>query len=352
MTDQYQVYLDPSSNIIYSSYYIKGLYEVFGKNNVTFSSHYFQELDKKNEAWSYDSYMALVIKNRETLCKIIIDFGDDSPIRENAYRWCDLYAKVNINPEKLPEQFKTKILSISPGFGIKMWTSIEALYHSFFNLLKLRFSPQVSLKNYFRSYLSQIKQLRIEDFTRPTTAELPNRDYVFFVSSLWPHPNCITGTNRYRKMYIESCRKQAIDFEGGFWVNDRNHPQFSEFKDLTISKRYLLSDYIAKTKKSLFVFNTPAVHNCHGWKLGQFLAMGKAIISTPFQNALPEDLVHSKNIHFVSDRNEMDVAVEKLLHDENYRKKLEEGAKDYCLKHVTPSAVILKICNKLNIDLR
>ena len=345
--DKNKIYIEPTSNIIYSSYYIKGLYEVFGKKNVRFSSRYFEGLDKRSEEYSYDAYMAFVLLNQGKIHKVIIDFGDDSPIRNNAYQWCDVYAKININPAVLGDRDTTKLLSIPPGFGIKIWTVFEALCHCFANLVKLKFSPQIFLGNHFRSYLSQIKQLEMEEFSdgKGSTAEGKNK--VFFVSSLWPHPNCITGTNVYRKMFIESCLKNKVNFEGGFWVTDSNHPQFSAFKHLTFNGRYPLREYVQKTKESLFVFNTPAVHNCHGWKLGQFLAMNKAIISTPFQNSLPEDLVHGENIHFVHNEHEMDAAVEKVLHDENYRKKLEEGARNYYLEYVSPVSVITRIVRHL-----
>lgn len=347
MTTPYKVYLDPSSNIIYSSYYIQGLYEVFGKRNVRFSSRYFGDLDKRNEDYSYDAYMAFVIVAEANINKIIIDFGDDSPVRNNAYQWCDLYAKINIDPLKLAGDYEEKILSITPGFGVRIWNLSEALYHSFSNLVQLKFSPQISLKNHFRSYLSQLKQLKTEVFFDGKAKTGATKNKVFFISSLWPHPNCLTGTNLYRKMFMDSCVKNKVNFEGGFWVPDINHPQFDDFRHLTFTRRYPLSRYVEKTKESLFVFNTPAVHNCHGWKLGQFLAMNKAIVSTPFQNSLPEDLVHGRNIHFVNDANEMDAAVSQLLKDESYRKKLEEGAKAYSLKYVSPSAVITHITQKL-----
>ncbi|MDQ0478173.1 glycosyltransferase [Chryseobacterium sp. MDT2-18] len=349
--NQCKVYIDPSSNIIYSSYYIKGLYDVFGKKNVVFSTAYFDVLNKRKDDYSYDAYMAFIIVNKGKANNVIIDFGDDYPIRENAYHWCNIYAKINYDQERTPALYKDKIHSIPPGFGIKIWNVSEAVYYCISNLIKLRFNSQLSLKNHFRAYLSQIKQLQLENFLPGNKAKVVLENYVFSVASLWPHVNCLTGTNTYRKMYIDSCLKNGVNFEGGFWVTDASHSQFSEFKQLTFNRRYPLQEFITKTKKSLFVFNTPAVHNCHGWKLGQFLAMNKAIISTPFQNALPENLVHGKNIHFVHDAIEMDGAVSQLLKDEGYCKKLEEGAREYYLKYVSPSAVVRHITQKLKVML-
>ena len=348
--DQCKVYIDPASNIIYSSYYIKGLFDFFGKKNVIFSTEYFAGLNKIKDDYSFDAYMAFAIVRKADTDKVVIDFGDDYPIRENAYIWCDVYAKINYDPERTPPRFKDKIHSITPGFGIKIWNIPEALYYCFSNLIKLKFNPQISLKNYFILYLNQIKLLRLEHFLQNNKGVSVRENYIFFIASLWPHADCLTGTNLYRKMYIDTCLKEEVNFEGGFWVTNTSHPQFSEFKEITFTNRYPLQEFIEKTKKSVFVFNTPAVHNCHGWKLGQFLAMNKAIISTPFKNVLPEDLVHEENIHYITDEYGIQAAIEKLLTDEVYRKKLEEGTRKYYEKFASPLAVIKEISKKLKIN--
>ncbi len=104
--------------------------------------------------------------------------------------------------------------------------------------------------------------------------------------------------------------------------------------------RYSINDYINKIKSSSFVFNTPAVFDCHGWKLGEFLAMGKAIISTPILNELPEKLTHSENIHIITDDSELENAIKTLLNDQNYKRHLEANAKAYYEKHASPKSVI------------
>jgi glycosyltransferase involved in cell wall biosynthesis len=77
--------------------------------------------------------------------------------------------------------------------------------------------------------------------------------------------------------------------------------------------------------------------------LGEYLAMGKAIVSTPISNQLPEELVHGKNIHIVSNMDDLKNALELLLEDDNYRRKLEDGARAYFLKNVNPVRVIENI---------
>lgn len=342
----YKVFLDASTNVIYSSYYIKGVYNVFGKENVKFSSKYFKNLARREDDWSYDSYMPVIITKDEKEYKFIIDFGDDVPIRKNAYQWCDVYAKINYCPEKTGN-FE-KVISIAPSFGIRIWNFWQIIFFSISNLFKLNFKPQISLYKYFHSYFSQLKLLKIEKFTKKENVQ-EKGNYIFSIASLWPHQNCLEGTNLLRKTFMESCKNSNVEFEGGFLLSEDSHPQKNEFEHLIFNKRYPLKEFIKKTKKSAIVFNTPAVHNCHGWELGQYLAMGKAVISTPLQNKLPLNFVHGENIHFVNDEIELKKAIDIILNNEEYRIKLEKGASKYYETFASPTSSIKTIVEKLEI---
>ena len=94
-----------------------------------------------------------------------------------------------------------------------------------------------------------------------------------------------------------------------------------------------------KTKRSVLVFNTPAFWDCHGWKLGEYLAMGKCIVSTELSNDLPFPLEHGKNIHFVeNDKDEIKEAIKYIIRHPDYRIKLENGARLYWEQYGTPEA--------------
>ena len=346
-----KVFIDPSCRILYSSFYIQGLYNEFGKENVSFSTKYFKELKRKQESHSYDHYMAfVVIIPDNSTTKIIIDFRDKPSVKESAYEWSDKYAKINFNINLTDKRFHDKMISIPPGFGIKIWNIWETAYYCCLNYIRCKSSPLVILKSHLADYYSQYKRPLLEDYLIANTDNRHStytKPYVFMIGTLWTHKNCIEGTNIQRKTFIELCKTLNCNFEGGFSASV-NHPQYAEFKDLIFSKQYPVESYIKKTKLSAFVFNTPAVHNCQGWKLGEYLIMGKAIISTPLLNKLPEELVHGKNIHFVSNADELKFAIKLLSTDKSYRKLLEDGAKTYYSKYVDPKSVIENILRNYN----
>jgi glycosyltransferase involved in cell wall biosynthesis len=344
MNTRTKVYLDPLCRVLYSTFYIDGIIREFGKENVSFSKKYFKELKRDNEP--YFAYFAFVIvtpDNNQT--RVAIDFQDRPVVTEFAYEWADIFAKININGDLTERRFLDKMVSIPPGFAIKLWERWEFAYYCFTNYLRYRSEPNFLWERYYKDYKDQKKREKLEVYLTQETDRFflsNDKPYVFFISSLWIHQNCQDHTNLMRRKFIETCQKADCDFEGGFKAQE-NHPQYEEFKHLCFLKRYSTLDYIKKTKASAIVFNTPTVHNCHGWKLGEFLAMGKAIISTPLLNRLPEDLRHGENIHFISSIDEIESAIQLLLNDHGYRKKLEMGAKAYYEKFADPQRVIKRI---------
>ena len=141
-----------------------------------------------------------------------------------------------------------------------------------------------------------------------------------------------------------------LNFEGGFVPHNKRNEKngysssIDSFADCIYGKKIPITEYINKIKASFAVFNMPAVVSCHGWKLAEYLALGKAIISLPLVNDLPEPLIHGVNIHFVENNKESIVAaLEKLHTDTEYRKKLEKGAREYWERWGTPESVIRQI---------
>lgn len=339
-----KVILDPRNRILYASYYILGLQELFGKSSIRFSLHPFEKLDRKNEADSFEQYMAFVIENQSVKTKYIIDYRDTTEIRSMAYDWCDVYAKINISHEE-DLSLKKKLISIPPGFGIRAYSSLELSYICIVNIIKCRFKPLRGLYYHLCDYWASYKyELPISCYEYK---ENPKKDYVFLASTLWPHKNCNETTNPLRLAFMRTCKKfPNIKFEGGFLIQGKASKEYEEF---SYHSRIKKSDYIQKVKDSIFVFNTPAVHNCHGWKLGEYLAMGKVIISTPISNLLPSSLENFKNIFIVETPKEMENGVSTLLSDEKLRDFIHSNNIAYYNTYVKPSAVILNILNYNNI---
>ena len=340
----YKAFIDPRSTINYSSYYIQGLYDLLGKKNVRFSSFYFSDLKE------IDMLMAFVLVGNDVTKKIIIDYRDQNDIIEEAILWSDVYAKINIEASTRKHHLADKLINIPPSFAIKIWIPAELMFHLCENFIKAKIIKHLKDNNihlrpkqWIRNYLSLLKRQTLQKYI--LSSQSPKDNYVFFVSTLWPNQN---NTNEGRCQYVFACsQKPEINFEGGFFINEqmrRTSSITNSIPQKLIYYNYLSNkNYVDNIKKSLFVFNTPAVHNCHGWKLSEFLCMGKAIISTPLMNELPVPLEHGKHIYFVNGEQDIEKAVTLLLEDKYLRHNLERNAKAYYNSYASPMKVIESI---------
>lgn len=344
-----QIIIDPTSRILYAAYYIKGLYEVFGKENVSFGKKPFKHLKRSEELYSFEHFFAFVFIEEMKETKFIIDFCDPPDISQNAYDWCDVYAKINFNKNESNTDL-SKLVVIPPSFGINIWNLQQTVYHCLNNFLKVPFSLPTNLKKYLRDYYQQYKREPLESYVSPLTNSIKKeKSYVFMIGTLWKETDNATSTNEERKKFIETCKSiDSCQFEGGMYAT-KEHSNYANFKDIIFSEPYSITEYIEKTKESDLVFNTPAVHNCHGWKLAEFLAMGKPIISTKLSNELPRNLVNGKDIHIIENTNELKSSIETILNTPQYKQLLSKNAREYFTELMTPRSVIESIFNKAQL---
>ena len=339
-----RIFIDPRSKINYSSYYIQGMYDLYGKNNVHFSSEYFDEL--KN----IDMLLAWVNVDENGVKRYIVDHRDLDDLIQNAYEWTDVYAKINISEDTLSADVAKKLMNIPPSFAIKIWNPVENLYYLIPNFFKASiFKNQnhsnihIRPKRWVRNYFSLMKRQRIEEYDRKEISE-GNDNYVFFASTFW---NGEDKTNLNRKAYMKLCStKKEIRFEGGFFLLEGESLPSNISEELLLRKRIKNKEYRKNINRSIFVFNTPAVSGCHGWKLGEFLSMGKTIISTAPVYMLPYPLEHKKHIYIVQNESELDLAIEELLKKPDLRYQLARNAKKYYSDYAAPKKVIEQIINR------
>ena len=174
------------------------------------------------------------------------------------------------------------------------------------------------------------------------THQVSEKNYVFVLNSIWRKSH---STNINRLTFIEACKSCAgLNFEGGF--APRQNKDVKGFDAHTTERRYSIKEYISKTKRSAIVFNTPAVLDCHGWKLAEFLALGKAIITTPLSRALPAPLNDKKHFCEVNNLKDYHTIIDTLLNDFEFKEMLEKNARDYYEKYLKPSQTIAQLMSK------
>lgn len=339
--------IDCRLQIHYASYYLIG----FERLGVSFSYGIIEDLPIRNKSQLWRGLAFLVQTSSSEIKKVFIDTYDHDSIDANYYEWADIYGKVNLKKTDLSLK---KVVSVGPNFGVRIGGYIYTI--------------GLGIKNYFRArdyYTQETKPSFVEfmhgylySLYRRTNIDvyekdyIEDKDYIFTMNTLWYDKDTDATTNTLRGCFALQCKKVMKYFEGGFFYIDSKNvleefPAYTnyleKYRDIITKKRVSLKKYIQKTKRSVFVFNTPAVCGCHGWKLGEYLAMGKAIISTPINHEMPDEF--SKDVHYILVNNEDEIteAVDMLCKNENKRAILKSNTKKYYFKNIAPQAVVERI---------
>ncbi len=331
-----RVLIDPKANIDYTAFYISGLYDLFGRKAVSFSEHHFKDLLPNRS-------LKFVLTDGDLTRRFVIDWSDAPSVEQADYDWCDCYGKINVNATLTPAIYHGKIVSLTPSFGTNIWHPVESAYYGLTNLLTVGRAAG-NPKKFLGTYYKQVRQAPLNAY-EPLAA---NARYVYSLNTLWNSNEWIDNdatVNRYRANFMNVCRSLTdLQFEGGFVYSSIQNKN-PAFQPLIINSAWIPKrTYIEKLKASVLVFNTPAWAQCHGWKLGEYLALGKAIISTPLSNELPAPLEHGKHLHIVSgEEADIQEAVLKLLTNPDYRANLEHNARHYYQTYGSPIASVRRL---------
>lgn len=336
------VIADPRFGIHYVAYYLLGLrrlgYKIKWQVLKDFPMHEESQLARG---------MAFLMDGR----KIFIDSNDHKDIDESIYDWCDRYAKINVKKEDL---VRSKMLAIGPNFSIKLDNPVSVIALGIMNYLRSwsywNECPKPSLRVFMKGYVYMlVRRLRFDEYCQTGQEE---DGYIFTMSTLWYDTNTYSTTNRWRGSFAKACKRMMPKFEGGFiYLNSpsviQKFPKYAEylteFKDLLTNERIGMKEYIEKTRRSAFVFNTPSVSGCHGWKLCEYLAMGKAIISTPLLNAMPGNFMNGQHFLEAIDEDGIAETVKTLKDNKALRVQLQHNAKQYFEEYLAPVAVVKRI---------
>jgi hypothetical protein len=323
------IILYPGFNPLYHSFYLYGLFCLFGMRACRFSAAGFPlKLGSSGLAFIYTP-------NR---LRIFIDTRDTAEMDEEALTWADVYGKVNLIPAAARA---ATVVPLGPSFGVSLKPFHRMLYLAFRAAYREMACQRIFPEDSIRFFWLQCRRASLDSYRESRIA--PSSRYIFSASSVWaPDDPC----NSVRALFFSIARRYCAAgnsaFEGGFTPPFRGDAPCPE--EFRLPKRYAAQEYLQKTQASVFVFNTPAVLNCHGWKLGEYLALGKAILSTPLSRELPAPLEHGLHLHIVAATEQsISEGMSLLLRDHAYRRRLERSARGYYLQYLAPERVIQRL---------
>ena len=349
-----RIIIDPRFKINYASYYIYGIKELVGYGKLSFRPIVGISIESDREC---RIGFALKVITDDFEKNIYIDYGDWDIVCDKYYKWSDVYAKVNVRQDDLSLK---KLLVIGPSFGIRLWNPITCLFQGFKNFFLIKRSDnnfERPMLHYIKDYgYMFIRRRNFNYYFRFTQEE--EKGYFFSFNTLWYGDLSHNTTNRLRGEFMRECQKLMVKFDGGFYYIESpivldEFPKYvsylNEYEDLISKRRLSMSEYDKRTRKSWFVFNTPSVCGCHGWKLAEYLCEGKAIISTSIHNLMPEGFIDGVHYIKVNTKEEMAKAIIKLREDEILLNQLKHNAFQYFNDNLMPKIVIQKIFDRIGL---
>ena len=312
------ILISPDSSPQYYSYYLDGLTNAIPGARVRYSVAETPRLTSPRDG------LAVVLPSGR---RLFIAADDHPTVNLAALSWCDVYGQVNLESAQRNQPGGNKLLALGPGFGTRQSSSLRAIAHVL--------GASARGGRSFAGPLPRARAIAKHQRDRlPLCAYRPqpsSDDTLFFLASFWhQHPQA----NNARIDLWSALQHTGLKLEGGFVG-----AKASIAPRLQASETYDLTRYIQRTQHSVVALNTPAVHGCLGWKLGEFFALGKAIVSLPLSREMPGGLDSGEQILIVETPDEAADAVCRLAGNQALRTQLERNARQYFDAWLSPMSI-------------
>jgi len=146
--------------------------------------------------------------------------------------------------------------------------------------------------------------------------------------------------NNFRASTIRALRKAFGSAVGaGFADNDyaRKH-----YPDCIASQPTDKESYTALLDSCIIAVQTVGLYGSTGWKLGEYLAAGKCIVSEPINDLLPAQLEEDKHLLTFTTPEQCVTACHRLTEDKVLARQMSNNNSDYYLAEVEPAAQVYR----------
>ncbi len=186
----------------------------------------------------------------------------------------------------------------------------------------------------------------VEQFEHPPD---PDRDpTVLFMARLWDPDEVSDPEARQQRESLNQIRADCVRagreafgrrFFGGLAPDDysrRVAPDCLLHSGRQTDKR----DYLSRVKEASVCVATTGLHDSIGWKMAEYVAASRAIVSEPLRCALPGSFTTGVNYAEFASAEDLVREVERLLTDRHLRGAMMQANWDYYRSWVRPSALV------------
>jgi hypothetical protein len=170
---------------------------------------------------------------------------------------------------------------------------------------------------------------------------------VVFQTRLWPPiEGAVEDRQEINRQRVEVVRALRRAFGGEDRVGlIQTGFAAAEAGDALLARKVSRREYASQLKTSLISVNTDGLDGSPGFKIGESMAAGAAIVSQPFRFELPEPLV--PEVHYLpfDEADECVAQCRRLLQDEDLAERMRRTNLRYYHRHVRPEAHVRNLLN-------
>jgi len=349
-----------------------GLYDLAEEGKITLK--FTSRVDNNIKKSARNSVLCLQISDSEsgqirTVCFDMFDGCEISSVER--LRLCHVYVKRSYFDEyinKLDISDRKKIIRYGLNYECRSRNESNILKRLLiFHLASNSFSknPIFFLKHFLSEvtrHLLLIYDIRKFGFKPRSVGDFlvqpsePAELKILFQTRLWTSQDCprisegqLKEINDRRVNTVRSLKKKfGKQFVGGLIYTDfakKNYPDCCLPAETTNREHY-----INLVKKCLVCVTTTGLHDSIGFKLPEYLAASRCIVTEPLKYQLPVSLKEGKNYLSFCTPEECVEACEKLLANPQFANQMRYENHEYYLNEVEPSALVYK-CLKAAMSL-
>jgi len=172
------------------------------------------------------------------------------------------------------------------------------------------------------------------------TADDPVRDQVVYQTRVWtPEPDPAINRTAVNAQRIALVRTLRSAF-GGSDLIGLIHTDFAAeiAPDALLSRKVSRAEYAMQLRTSLISVNSHGLDGSGGFKIGESLAAGTALVSQPFHFELPEPLLPGVNYLPYETPDECVAQCRRLLAERTLAERLRAANLEYYCRNVKPAA--------------
>ena len=273
--------------------------------------------------------------------RAVIDLSDSSRTFSDVYmRNCDIYFKRGYYAPDIPAKFASKVYPYGLNYACASRRSLARVLAFGLRHWRIRRKQLVDLlRNVYRfASLSDPRK-----FEYPAT--LPAVPLVHFQARLWhPHevyPDDPEEVNQRRCRLVRVLRKELGNrFAGGLVPTDLALQRYPELiTSLPVAQR----KYLAATKAMLVGIYTRGLHHSTAFKMPEYMASSKCVVSEPIRNAAPVPLVEGRNYLRFSTVDQCVEQCVRLLEDRTRSEEMRWQNWKYYEENVRADAHVLRL---------